>query len=225
MNAKKKRCRTASGSLFFDNWNRSRVSPAWCGDSLYTNTCQIDFGIAEAEQRDQVADLAACIPKKESAFCAKHGDGRANQNGNRVRLCSACDRAGGYISKPPRFVDSTGRLSRETVKVWTGSRVRHHKFCPNNHSEIGERRLPCQWWDWESETVTLSRYSGWLPVDRKWRADSIYWSRLHILQQEESLRLLKVWVMTWSVPDRIIMSILHGRCGTVNIHPVLNLIN
>ena len=46
-----------------------------------------------------------------------------------------------------------------------------------------------------------------------------------ILQQEESLRLLKVWVMTWSVPDRIIMSILRGRCGTVNIHPVLNLIN
>ena len=31
--------------------------------------------------------------------------------------------------------------------------------------------------------------------------------------------------MTWSVPDRIIMSILHGRCGTVNIHSVLNLIN
>ena len=27
--------------------------------------------------------------------------------------------------------------------------------------------------------------------------------------------------MTWSVPDRIIMSILRGRCGTVNIHPVL----
>ena len=39
-----------------------------------------------------------------------------------------------------------------------------------------------------------------------------------------NLRLLKVWVMTWSVPDRIIMSILRGRCGTVNIHPVLNLI-
>ena len=47
----------------------------------------------------------------------------------------------------------------------------------------------------------------------------------YILQQEESLRLLKVWVMTWSVPDRIIMSILRGRCGMVNIHPVLNLTN
>ena len=31
--------------------------------------------------------------------------------------------------------------------------------------------------------------------------------------------------MTWSVPDRIIMSILRGRCGTVNIHLVSNLIN
>ena len=28
-----------------------------------------------------------------------------------------------------------------------------------------------------------------------------------------------------SVPDRFIMSILCGRCGTVNYHPVLNLIN
>ena len=28
-----------------------------------------------------------------------------------------------------------------------------------------------------------------------------------------------------SVPDRFIMSILRGRCGTVNYHPVLNLIN
>ena len=37
------------------------------------------------------------------------------------------------------------------------------------------------------------------------------------------VRLLKVWVMTWPVPDRIIMSILRGRCGMVNIHPVLNL--
>ena len=45
------------------------------------------------------------------------------------------------------------------------------------------------------------------------------------LQQEESLRLLKVRVMTWSVPDRFIMSILRGRCGTVNIRPVLNLIH
>ena len=36
------------------------------------------------------------------------------------------------------------------------------------------------------------------------------------------MRLLKVWVMTWSVPDRFIMSILHGRCGTVNIHPALD---
>ena len=26
--------------------------------------------------------------------------------------------------------------------------------------------------------------------------------------------------MTWSVPDRSIMSSLRGRCGTVNIHPV-----
>ena len=47
----------------------------------------------------------------------------------------------------------------------------------------------------------------------------------YILQQEETLRLLKVWVMTWSVPDRIIMSILRCTCGTVNIHPVLNLID
>ena len=46
-----------------------------------------------------------------------------------------------------------------------------------------------------------------------------------ILQQEESLRQLKVSVMTWSIPDRFIMSILRGRCGTVNYHPVLNLIN
>ena len=28
-----------------------------------------------------------------------------------------------------------------------------------------------------------------------------------------------------SVPDRFIMSILRGRCGTVNYHPVLKLIN
>ena len=28
-----------------------------------------------------------------------------------------------------------------------------------------------------------------------------------------------------SVPDRFIMSILRGRCGTVNCHPVLKLIN
>ena len=28
-----------------------------------------------------------------------------------------------------------------------------------------------------------------------------------------------------SVPDRFIMSILRGRCGTVNYRPVLNLIN
>ena len=28
-----------------------------------------------------------------------------------------------------------------------------------------------------------------------------------------------------SVPDRFIMSILRGKCGTVNYHPVLNLIN
>ena len=28
-----------------------------------------------------------------------------------------------------------------------------------------------------------------------------------------------------SAPDRFIMSILRGRCGTVNYHPVLNLIN
>ena len=28
-----------------------------------------------------------------------------------------------------------------------------------------------------------------------------------------------------SVPDRFIMSILRGRCGTVNYHPALNLIN
>ena len=28
-----------------------------------------------------------------------------------------------------------------------------------------------------------------------------------------------------SVPDRFIMSILRGRCGTVNYHPVSNLIN
>ena len=27
--------------------------------------------------------------------------------------------------------------------------------------------------------------------------------------------------MTWSVPDRFIMSILRGRRGTVNIHPVV----
>ena len=46
-----------------------------------------------------------------------------------------------------------------------------------------------------------------------------------ILQQEESLRFLKVWVMAWSVPDRFIMSMLRGRCGMVNYHPVLNLIN
>ena len=31
--------------------------------------------------------------------------------------------------------------------------------------------------------------------------------------------------MTWSVPDRFIMSISRGRCGTVNIHPVFKLIN
>ena len=29
--------------------------------------------------------------------------------------------------------------------------------------------------------------------------------------------------MTWSVPDRFIMSILRGRCGMVNIHPVFKL--
>ena len=28
-----------------------------------------------------------------------------------------------------------------------------------------------------------------------------------------------------SVADRFIISILRGRCGTVNYHPVLNLIN
>ena len=28
-----------------------------------------------------------------------------------------------------------------------------------------------------------------------------------------------------SVPDRFIMSILRGRCGTVNYHPVSNLKN
>ena len=40
-----------------------------------------------------------------------------------------------------------------------------------------------------------------------------------ILQQEESLRLLKIWVMTWNL-CRIgsSESILRGRCGTVNYH-------
>ena len=54
---------------------------------------------------------------------------------------------------------------------------------------------------------------------------STFTSYLLILQQEESLRLLKVWVMTWSVSDRFIMSILRGMWAKVNYHPVLNLIN
>ena len=31
--------------------------------------------------------------------------------------------------------------------------------------------------------------------------------------------------MTWSVPDRFIMSILSGMCARVNIDPVLHVIN
>ena len=58
-----------------------------------------------------------------------------------------------------------------------------------------------------------------------WRALGTKTNTKVTLQQEESLRLLKVWVMTWSVPDRFIMSILRGRCGTVNYHFFLNLIN
>ena len=69
----------------------------------------------------------------------------------------------------------------------------------------------------------ISRLRGiWSNI---WRALGTKKNTKVTLQQEESLRLLKVWVMTWPVPDRIIMSILRGRCGMVNIHPVLNLIN
>ena len=49
--------------------------------------------------------------------------------------------------------------------------------------------------------------------------------RKHTSTERKCALLEGLGVMTWSVPDRIIMSILRGRCGTVNIHAVLNLIN
>ena len=82
--------------------------------------------------------------------------------------------------------------------------------------------------------LTRNTWPSHWPKERRWLGIcSQIWSAMGqprqpkkntkvTLQQEESLRLLKVWVMTWSVPDQFIMSILRGRCGMVNIHPVLN---
>ena len=105
-------------------------------------------------------------------------------------------------------------------KGFAVGRLKRHNFCPasalRNRCCIDTKRC--------SSGYTQPQVLRWFEAKFKelWAPNK---KTKITLQQEESVRLLKVWVMTWSVPDRFIMSILRGRCGTVNYHPVLNLIN
>ena len=72
------------------------------------------------------------------------------------------------------------------------------------------------YWSFCWRTLEVSSFCNW--VVAPYIPSMIYFNRKKVCARWR-------FVMTWSVPDRFIMFILHGRCGTVNIHPVLNLIN
>jgi len=103
----------------------------------------------------------------------------------------------------------------------------------NIHTSKFKHSILWMWphWVWPSWKLTSRlKIDGWkmkFPFKQmvSLSVDMLIFAGGYILQQEESLRLLKACVMSWSVPDRFIMSILRGRCGMVNYRPVLNLIN
>ena len=66
-------------------------------------------------------------------------------------------------------------------------------------------------------TLTLAKFGELWGNPRKYKSHTLPGRKFALL--EGLIHDLK------SVPDRFIMSILRGRCGTVNYHPVLKLIN